>query len=503
MPGVAEIANGGVLARCREGTGQITVETSDSTTRFVLLPAARRVRLGLELEVRRTPIDVSPQPGLLDHTMSSPDRDRIPGDLARTVTQWITAFASTHGAPTVSTALPSVAAAAAAFPVLAHAHEPGRRLPSEIPRWAVEALASPTLRACADLLAGHRVARPLVAAIAGSLLVRCPGQEQEAPSLFGLAAVAMGGGIVDDSRLASILALAPWHDGGDWRSEEIGTFRRLATRVRTDRAAAWLLEAVSLPDGPRRLPRRSSSSAVSAEATSGRCRRPWSRSPPTCGRGYPSVTTSAAAPRTEPRPEPRPRLVRTAAAPQRSDVFASRALAPPVAGGHGARNSHLETPAELRSIHGTVLERGRLRLVVPSSTDTLREWGRRLANCLGSYDEAAGGRAFPASSGSSSTTRSPTSSSSRHNAASASSSVLATDQCRERTPWPCSSTSDRRESSLADPGRGHADYRIHDRLVVEPESRHGQCLDVDIVPDGVGGSAPGSGCCARRYRWSA
>lgn len=70
-------------------------------------------------------------------------------------------------------------------------------------------------------------------------------------------------------------------------------------------------------------------------------------------------------------------------------MFPSQALAPPVASGGGARDIRLEAPADLRSVDGTVLDRGRLRLVVPASTSTLREWGRRLTNCLGSFDGAA------------------------------------------------------------------------------------------------------------------
>lgn len=94
-------------------------------------------------------------------------------------------------------------------------------------------------------------------------------------------------------------------------------------------------------------------------------------------------------PRRDAGPEPLPALQQMLIEPlgaRPSARVPARLLPPPLPGrGRQGKAVPLEPAAHLGRIHGTVLDGGRLRLVLPATGAELARWGRRLDSCVGSF----------------------------------------------------------------------------------------------------------------------
>lgn len=231
---------------------------------------------------------------------------------------------------------------AAAYPILRVPLDAGAVLP-RVPVALDRILRAPDARYAAQLAFG-RVTRPLVRALAASLVPAGPGHPIPfEPALLALMASPWCG----PERLVEILATPPHRPGAvAFDVGEIDRTRALFDGVPAARIAERLRRALAEPDGTHLL----------AEEIA-----EWR--PPATPRP----------PRAAGAPAPTPARTTTLRPPPRTDVA-------------------LRHPSDLRSVHG--LDVAGHRLVLPRTADDLVTWGRALDNCLGGYRHAvADGRA--------------------------------------------------------------------------------------------------------------
>lgn len=297
----------------------------------------------------------------------------------------------------VSADVPLVALlGAAAFPILAAAYDAGAAPLEEVPRWASDILAASTVRVAATRAFGATATRPVVAALARSLL-RGPGEPVDL-SRLGLALI--GTGVLEPDQLAGVLT-APGEAPGatvapGLSPSQIREARRAAARWGAERTSTYLRSAAIDADhrqlfteclrwaidlgahAPLRLPRDLADLSVLYRSQVRSVAEP--PSPPQ------RRETRVHAP-VDPAPEPRtdPPVVRRpgGTAPNYGLHLAPRvAHAPTVT--NGTRIPH---PRWLRRVDDTTT--ATFRFVLPRTCGDLVRWARLLGNCLDSYQAAA------------------------------------------------------------------------------------------------------------------
>ena len=392
-----------------------------------------RVRACLRYAGGKTSIDVSFQPAAIEQEIIAsarecgvdPNRWRL-GTLAA-LREWTGAL---DWCPQGHDRL-LAAIGALTHPLLRHVYERGHRPCTELPRWAVPVLRAPDAASAARIIA-HDANRRLARALAASLVRQPP---PAAADFVPLAYAVVGAGLVTVDDLANVLEaeLPPAYDEVP-DGEQIDEMRRVLALYPPQRRAALLLDAAR---------------TTSPVEMAGILRRLWwirdrAEQPlpvrvrdlrDMCARLVPVVagpTTPPTAPPTAPpttaRPSPAAQIVAPAAAtapaaPARTAAATNRRELPTAAAAHAA--GRVPTPAEaLRAferpdavqrrpferpltrprITATVdatrwsipsallpihhFRHRRLRFVVPTSQVELRQWGRRLRNCLGDYAPA-------------------------------------------------------------------------------------------------------------------
>ncbi|MGI8792298.1 MAG: PcfJ domain-containing protein [Acidimicrobiales bacterium] len=329
----------------------------------------------------------------------------------------------------------TAAAGGASFPLLGAAYERGAGALNEIPRWAARALAVTSARAAASIvlatweqgphraswshptISGRRPSRPVVAALAASLLPPSTAPAASTTALYPLALAIAAAGHLDDDRLARLLQTAStaWQPPSTWPTiEQLRELRALVVSFEPAAAARLLAEAATSSTGPERLSTaarlavdvnldRAGRLPVNLDALVAHLRsflpadpvpnRPAVRPRPSVARPAAALPTSARAGAALPvtratrrlAAQAAPATATRAAAPALPDM----ALAPP----RSATALPLDSAAALRhspamrAVDGLVV--GTLRLVLPRTLNELTEWGSRLENCLGTYGAAA------------------------------------------------------------------------------------------------------------------
>ena len=172
-----------VTPRHEPGQARLHIEAAGTTMVFHLDATAPRLTLGLVLGARDRPVDVSIQPWVL--ASAAPDAgDRL------AIARWLADLCLGQGRWAGSESDPVRAAGGGAFPLLGRAYDEGAGTLGEIPRWAAAPLAAAVPRDAARAAFGAAVNRPVVAALAASLVrVDAPGA---APNLLPLALAVMG-----------------------------------------------------------------------------------------------------------------------------------------------------------------------------------------------------------------------------------------------------------------------------------------------------------------------
>lgn len=229
----------------------------------------------------------------------------------------------------------------AAYPLLRSAIERGAR-PDHVPVALDRVLRAPDARTAAQRAFG-RVTRPLVRALAASLLPGVDGRVPFEPAVLALMASPWCG----PERLAEVLATPPHRPGSvAFDVGDVDRARSMFHGQPSRRIATRLVSALAAADGLAGLARELAA---------------WVPEP------SPAVE----------RPSPRPQQPPTPTPPP------TRALLPPT-------GVPLDHPARLRAVDG--LEVAGHRIVLPRTADELIEWGMVLDNCLGGFRHAVAGR---------------------------------------------------------------------------------------------------------------
>lgn len=398
-------------------TACLTVERPDArprqpaaTLRFTA--GSGRVRVGLVLLDGHREIDVSIQPAVVVGVVGAGAR---PSDVAcRRVDDWLVGLAATEGTwcPRRGSAAGLLATVAGgAFPLLGAAFDRGAGPVGEVPRWAAPVVACADARTAAASAFGARATRPVVAALAASLVAAVDGHPVDLHRL-GLALMAPA---LAPDRLARVLrAEGPARLPERWPEDRVvRAAQRLTPGLGEHRTERLLVDAASLDLGPALL--------ADALCTYDVVRHRLGRRLPTrlvefrdhCIASLPpdpnpDRLVSPPRRRARPRPAPGPATPAT----RRSAVTvaqpgSSRGAASPVvtAGMERRRAQHrapvttrdsveinaplVHPPAVMalagRSVPGAA---DRLRFVVPRTAAELATWGGRLQNCIGSFGAA-------------------------------------------------------------------------------------------------------------------
>lgn len=276
---------------------------------------------------------------------------------------------------------------AAAFPLLGAAYDLGAAGLRTVPPWAVSVLDRSDPRAAAQRAFGTSATRPVVAALARSL-VRCG---TEPVDLSRLAIGLIGRDVLEPDRLAAIVAA----EGSPWASDALPTTDGIARAQRAARywgarlTFGYLTEAAADshghrlfdecvrfaddlgPHGPLRPPTRLTALRD--------VYRLAIRSAPTTPLRRPVQPTRA-------RPASRP------AGSSSRVVHYPALLAPRPAGTRRPtqprrHTATIPTPSWLAPVDGTSV--GEFGLVLPHSTTDLIRWGQTMTNCLDTYRDAA------------------------------------------------------------------------------------------------------------------
>lgn len=291
---------------------------------------------------------------------------------------------------------------AAAFPVLAAAYDAGATPIDEIPRWASPILAAPDLRTAATEAFGDAATRPVVTALARSV-VREPGRPVDLTRL-GLALI--GAGTLDPDRIARVLGATgqapdtPIELTPTRIADARAATRRWGPRRTTDYLCEAAGDTASLrrfddcltwaidlgPHAPFRLPRRLDDLADVYRS------RITSRAddPPPPGRPQHPRTTRVTEPagetvdnrRIDTTPDAVPDTIADAI-PDYGLHFAPRVATDRPIG----NNSPIRHPRWLRPLNGT--HSATFTYLLPRTCGDLVRWSRLLGNCLHTYRSAA------------------------------------------------------------------------------------------------------------------
>jgi len=345
----------------------------------------RRVRVSVVLLGGRREIDVSIQPAVVVATVGAGAEAT---DAAQwQVGGWLSAFAAANDTwrpRSRSSAGPDLLAivAGGAFPLLGAAFARGAGPVREVPRWAAPVVGCADARAAATLAFGARATRPVVAALAASLVAGDRGRPVSLyPLALGLMAPALG-----PDRLARVLrVIGPERRPEEWPDGEVvAAARRLTPELGEHRTERLLVDGAVIDDGPTVL--------ADALCTYGLVRHRLGRRLPNrlaefrahCAALLPPDPNpdGVVAPRRRSRPAPEP----TAAAQRRGAML----RAPATAAAAVDVNLVLAHPTAVSTLAGREVtgNGNRLRFVVPRTAAELAEWGRRLHNCVGGFGPA-------------------------------------------------------------------------------------------------------------------
>jgi hypothetical protein len=317
--------------------------------------------------VRRRPIDVSLEPGLLSRV--------IPRAFIDSVVEWVSAFAALTGLPPLphATATLDAVVGAMCWPLLGAVYDHGAAAATALPRWAAPSVAHRRARdATAALVGPHRTTRRSTAALARSLL---PSDPRDPPALLPLALAAMGADVLDADRLANVLEHSnPIHAPEDWPTvDDVARFRRCTSTLGAGRVERLLRDTGATADGPRLL------------HETVRVLLPILRA------GTPNLPSrlvelhAFCCNQLPDDPQPRPPAPR----PNRDTALAD-AFRPPRAPARRTANG-FSSPPEVAAAHRHEVQDG-LRLVVPRTAAELTRWGERLHNCIATFADAVAAR---------------------------------------------------------------------------------------------------------------
>lgn len=228
-----------------------------------------------------------------------------------------------------------------AYPLLRHPVAAGAR-PDVIPIAVEPLLRHEDARSAARHTLGPRVTRPLVRALARSLLPRDDGRIAWEPLLLALMAADRCG----PEQLAAILTARPHRCGAaSFSRTDIDRARAMFEDIQPRRIAEQLVDALERDGGTTELARR-------------------------------LIRFDARPPAPPPRPEapaPRPRPARPAGPPM-----------PPDPG-----DATIDYPASWTTVVGETVEGASCTVVLPETGNELLEWGAIMGNCLGAYRTVA------------------------------------------------------------------------------------------------------------------
>lgn len=397
-----------------------------------------RLRAGPVLLAGRAPTDLSAQPGAIRALLA----EQAGGGLSVTATEVAARVADhidDHGGwtPTGPRRRNLVTVLlGGAFPLAGSAMTLGAGPVDELPRWAVPALRERTAADAARIAFGTRATRPVVAALARSLVpsptTAGPGDRAEQgpePNPSGLPSIAlmplalacMAADALEPDRLAVVLrATDHHHPPPSWpRNDDVALVRATAPSLGATRLERMLVDAAATADGPVRLVETVRMWRSVHQLLHGRiptrladvadcCRAAMPTDPvdrPSLVRGW--SPPSRGAPRLGPRSTgavgapPRPRRAPTAVrGPIGRPLIAEPGPAPPARAPHHqprvpppgldlpmAPTEVIPRDAATRAIDG--LDTGGYTLRVPRTGRDLQSWGERMGNCLATYTSAA------------------------------------------------------------------------------------------------------------------
>lgn len=369
-----------------------------------------RVKVALVLLGGRREIDVSIQPSVV---LAAIGAGAPPSATAqRQVCDWLVRFADAHGTWRPPPELPTEPGLLAmvgggAYPLLGAALERGAGPLPEVPRWAAPVVACPDARSAARHAFGTRATRPVVGALAASLV---PADGGRLVALYPLALALMAPALGPDRLARVIRAPGPhrppevWPDG-----EAVAAARDCTPHLGEHRAERLLLDAAAVDDGPALLSAALCAYGLVRHRTGQRlpnrlaefrahCASLLPPDPNPDGLVVPPRRRRAAAPRPVPAPTSaslhRPQVVIAEPPPPPPRTPAQRRgamyVAPATAGRRVEVNQLLALPVNVAALAGREVAgaQGRLRFLVPRTAAELAEWGRRLHNCVGGFATA-------------------------------------------------------------------------------------------------------------------
>lgn len=364
-----------------------------------------RLRAGAVLLAGRTPTDLSAEPGAIRALVTAARTAVAASEVSARVADHV----DRHGGwtPTGQRRGDLVTVLlGGAFPLAGSAMARGAGPIEQVPRWAVATLREPAAVDAARALVGSRATRPVVAALARSL-VPPPGATI---ALMPLAFAAMASGSLEPDRLAVILgATDRHHPPAAWPStDDVALVRAVAPTLGANRLERMLLDAAAIDDGPARLIETVRMWRSVHHLLRGRiptrladvarcCRAAMPTDPvdrPSLVRGWTPPATPAPVARVAPARRPAAHGI---AARLREPVVAEPPP-PPRAAHHQPRlapagpAAAIEATATMprhpavRAVDGLGVDGYTLR--VPRTARDLQTWGDRLGNCLGTYSSA-------------------------------------------------------------------------------------------------------------------
>lgn len=269
----------------------------------------------------------------------------------------------------------------AGFPLLGTAYDAGAAPIGSIPPWAVPVLVERDPRSAARVAFGARATRPVIAALARSL-IRVAGDPVDLSRLaLGLA----GSEVLEPDHLVAVLTApgSPWPPSALPTCDALQRLREATRHWGADRTRGYLLRA-ALDDDGRMLVTQCAAHAVDLGPHA-------PRNLPT-GLGelrdlYRLQVRTAPVPR--PVADTPGRNVARRDAPDHTAVR-YRALRAPDAGRPVTVTGHtpLPVPRWLAVLEGTSTS-GALGFVLPHRAADLDRWARTMSNCLDSYGQAA------------------------------------------------------------------------------------------------------------------
>lgn len=371
-----------------------------------LIPAERRVRVGLVVPPRDRTVDVSVQPSTACRALEEAlgtfvdERSAVDGVLRRAA---VTAARRACARTPPDGVSWSHLFGGLAFPLLGSAYELGAAPLAELPRWAVPVFKSQSVGEAATAVFGSSATRPVRRALVGALAPMTDGEID----LSVLALALAGAPGLEPDRLARVLSAERVHQPAQQLPDPstLSQVRRMVMTWSRDgydgaRLERMLTDAAARPDGVSMLVRAATyadqlgdhgptpplpnrlqalydvhrglvRSAPDLPARRRRTRRP----------GVPGRTA-------EPEPVADERRFGAAAVPA-ADVERPQhlRLAPSVTLPSVTESSAITATPAARALDGHRI--GNLLLALPHTVGDLVRWGRVLSNCLGDFGPAA------------------------------------------------------------------------------------------------------------------